>query len=53
MQVKGDRFRARARTASAEEKARMWKTMVAEWPSYDDYQASTERDIPVVVLERL
>ena len=53
VQVKGDRFRARARTASAEEKARMWKTMVAEWPSYDDYQASTERDIPVVVLERL
>ena len=53
VQGKGDRFRARARTASAEEKARMWKTMVAEWPSYDDYQASTERDIPVVVLERL
>lgn len=52
VQVKGDRFRARARTASAEEKARMWKTMVAEWPSYDDYQASTEREIPVVVLER-
>lgn len=52
VQVKGDRFRARARTASAEEKARMWKTMVAEWPSYDDYQESTEREIPVVVLER-
>jgi deazaflavin-dependent oxidoreductase (nitroreductase family) len=52
VQVKGDRFRARARTASAEEKARMWTTMVAEWPSYDDYQESTEREIPVVVLER-
>lgn len=52
VQVKGDRFRARARTANAEEKARMWKTMVAEWPSYDDYQESTEREIPVVVLER-
>lgn len=52
VQVKGDRFRARARTANAEEKARMWKTMVAEWPSYDDYQESTEREIPIVVLER-
>jgi deazaflavin-dependent oxidoreductase (nitroreductase family) len=53
VQVKGDRFRARARIASAEEKPRMWKTMVAEWPAYDEYQERTEREIPVVVLERL
>ena len=26
--------------------------MVAEWPSYDEYQASTSREIPVVLLER-
>jgi hypothetical protein len=31
----------------------MWRTMTAMWPDYDDYQASTERDIPVVVLERV
>jgi deazaflavin-dependent oxidoreductase (nitroreductase family) len=53
VQVKGDRFRARARTANAEEKPRMWKTMVAEWPAYDEYQEKTEREISVVVLERL
>ena len=52
MQIKGDRFKARARTASAEEKPEMWKTMTAEWPEYDDYQQRTEREIPVVVLER-
>jgi deazaflavin-dependent oxidoreductase (nitroreductase family) len=52
VQVKDDRFRARARTATADEKPEMWRTMVAEWPSYDEYQASTEREIPVVVLER-
>ncbi len=52
VQVKGDRFRARARTASAEEKPEIWRAMVAEWPAYDDYQAATEREIPVVVLER-
>ena len=52
VQVKGDRFKARARTASAEEKPEMWQTMVAEWPDYDDYQQQTEREIPVVVLER-
>ncbi len=53
VQVKGDRFKARARTATPEEKPRMWKTMVAEWPAYDEYQANTEREIPVVVLERI
>jgi len=53
VQVKGDRFKARARTATAEEKPAMWKTMVAEWPHYDAYQENTERVIPVVVLERI
>jgi deazaflavin-dependent oxidoreductase (nitroreductase family) len=52
VQVKGDRFRARARTASAEEKPDMWRTMAATWPPYDEYQRKTEREIPVVVLER-
>jgi deazaflavin-dependent oxidoreductase (nitroreductase family) len=52
VQVKGDVFKARARTASAEEQPEMWRTMVAEWPAYDQYQEQTERRIPVVVLER-
>ena len=53
VQVKADRFKAKARTASAGEKAEIWPTMVAEWPDYDAYQQRTEREIPVVVLERL
>jgi deazaflavin-dependent oxidoreductase (nitroreductase family) len=52
VQVKGDRFKAIARTATAEEKPEMWKTMVSEWPAYDEYQSKTDREIPVVVLER-
>jgi deazaflavin-dependent oxidoreductase (nitroreductase family) len=52
VQVKGDRFKAHARDATPEEKPAMWKTMTAEWPAYDDYQKRTERQIPVVVLER-
>src|SRR4051794_7278804 len=48
VQVKGDRFKAHARTAGAEEKPRLWQTMVAEWPSYDEYQRKTDRQIPVV-----
>ncbi len=52
IQVKGDRFKVRARDASADEKPEMWKTMTAEWPAYDEYQQKTDREIPVVVLER-
>ena len=52
VQVWGNRFRARARDATPEEKPAMWKQMVSQWPAYDDYQAKTDREIPVVVLER-
>jgi deazaflavin-dependent oxidoreductase (nitroreductase family) len=51
-QVKGDRFTARARDATPEEKPQMWKTMTEQWPDYDEYQKKTDREIPVVVLER-
>jgi deazaflavin-dependent oxidoreductase (nitroreductase family) len=50
IQVKGDVLPVRARTATAEEKARLWPVMVAEWPDYDKYQRSTPRDIPLVIL---
>jgi deazaflavin-dependent oxidoreductase (nitroreductase family) len=52
VQVKGDRFTARARTATPEEKPEMWRKMTSTWPAYDEYQEKTEREIPVVVLER-
>ncbi|MBN8867010.1 MAG: nitroreductase family deazaflavin-dependent oxidoreductase [Solirubrobacterales bacterium] len=52
VQIKGDKFTARARTAGDDEKAEIWPQMVAQWPAYDEYQAKTDRNIPVVVLER-
>jgi deazaflavin-dependent oxidoreductase (nitroreductase family) len=52
VQVLGDRFQAQAHTASAEEKAELWRLMTKEWPPYDEYQQKTDREIPVVVLER-
>ena len=52
VQVKADRFGAHARVATPEEKADMWSTMAAIWPAYDEYQTKTDREIPVVVLER-
>ncbi|WP_369215785.1 nitroreductase family deazaflavin-dependent oxidoreductase [Streptomyces flavofungini] len=53
VQIKGDRFTARARTATPDEKPDMWRTMVATWPAYEEYQTKTERSIPVVVLDRV
>ncbi|WP_062517630.1 nitroreductase family deazaflavin-dependent oxidoreductase [Demequina gelatinilytica] len=53
VQVRADRFPARARIATAEEKPAMWAAMVEAWPDYDAYQQRTDRDIPVVVLERV
>jgi len=52
VQIRGDRFAATARTASAEEKPEMWRAMAEVWPDYDEYQRGTDRDIPVVVLRR-
>ena len=51
VQVGPRRIKMRARTASAEEKPRLWSIMVREWPGYDGYQRNTDREIPVVVLE--
>ncbi|WP_166868829.1 MULTISPECIES: nitroreductase family deazaflavin-dependent oxidoreductase [unclassified Salinibacterium] len=40
-----------AREVTGEEKALWWARATAVWPAYDDYQAKTERQIPVFVLE--
>lgn len=53
VQVMADRFSARARAATAAEKPALWKTMTSIWPPYDEYQARTPREIPVVILERI
>jgi len=50
IQVKADHIPVVARTASADEKARLWDIVRGVWPNYDAYQARTDRDIPVVVL---
>ncbi|GAB3572378.1 nitroreductase family deazaflavin-dependent oxidoreductase [Amycolatopsis endophytica] len=52
VQIKGDRFPATARVATAGEKPAMWAKMTEVWPDYDEYQKKTPREIPVVVLER-
>ncbi len=41
-----------AREVHGDEKARWWALAVAAWPAYAEYQTKTDRQIPVVVLER-
>jgi deazaflavin-dependent oxidoreductase (nitroreductase family) len=53
VQVKADKFKARAHTATKEERARLWPKMVEIYGPYADYQKKTQREIPVVVLRRV
>jgi deazaflavin-dependent oxidoreductase (nitroreductase family) len=50
IQVWSDVIPVTARTATPEEKTRLWPTMTALWPDYDSYQQKTEREIPLVIL---
>jgi deazaflavin-dependent oxidoreductase (nitroreductase family) len=40
-----------AREVTGDEKAQWWARATEVWPSYDQYQAKTDRVIPVVLLE--
>jgi deazaflavin-dependent oxidoreductase (nitroreductase family) len=53
VQVMDERFTARARVATPEERPELWALMNREWPHYAEYQTRTDREIPVVVLERV
>ena len=47
----GDReVRVRAGEADPEEKVRLWQKMVEMYPTYDDYQRKTKREIPLLIL---
>ena len=41
----------RARVANADERARMWPKITADYTNYADYQTKTTREIPLVLLE--
>lgn len=51
VQVGTKHLKARARTATGEERARLWTKSLEFWPPYADYQKKTDREIPVVVLD--
>jgi len=52
VQILGERFPAVAREVFGDEKARLWPLLADRLPYFNEYQASTERTIPLLVLER-
>ncbi len=52
IEVLAEEIPVRASVAEGDERARLWAAMTEVWPAYDDYQAKTDREIPIVVLER-
>jgi proline iminopeptidase len=53
VQLLDDVFPARAYTAEGAERERLWTLVNEVWPHYAEYQQRTDREIPVVVLERV
>jgi len=51
VQIGTTKIKARARTVTGEERARLWEKSLEFWPPYADYQKKTDREIPVVVLD--
>lgn len=54
VQIRAERFSARARPATTAEKPPLWRQMASIFPQYDAYQAKAARagrEIPLVILE--
>ena len=51
VQVGTKKLKAKARTVTGEERAKLWPVALKFWPPYADYAKKTEREIPVVVLD--
>ena len=52
IQVGTERRQVRARTAKPEERKRLWPKAVDAYSGYAGYQKRTDREIPLVILER-
>lgn len=53
VQLGADVHQVRARQTDGEERDRLWRQMADIYADYDEYQAVTDREIPVLVLERV
>ena len=53
VELPGEKFEARAVVVSGDERARLYRAQADAMPNFDEYAAKTDREIPVVVLERV
>jgi deazaflavin-dependent oxidoreductase (nitroreductase family) len=53
VEVGTETFDVEARVADGEERERIWNAHKQEWPPFADYEAKTDRQIPVVLLQRV
>jgi deazaflavin-dependent oxidoreductase (nitroreductase family) len=52
VEVGADTLDVTVREAKGEERDRLWDRQKAEYPQFADYEKSTDRVIPVLILER-
>jgi deazaflavin-dependent oxidoreductase (nitroreductase family) len=52
IEIGADKYDAIASVVTGEEREELWKKQVAAAPYFADYQAKTDREIPVIVLDR-
>jgi deazaflavin-dependent oxidoreductase (nitroreductase family) len=52
IQVLAEEIPVTAGVAEGDERERLWSLMAEVWPAYDEYQARTDRQIPVVIFTR-
>jgi hypothetical protein len=52
VKIANEEFTARWRQLEGGERKHVWEQMAALYPPFTAYQAKTEREIPVIVLER-
>jgi deazaflavin-dependent oxidoreductase (nitroreductase family) len=53
IEIGPDEYDVVARVADGDERERIWSTQKERYPGFEDYERSTSRTIPVVVLERV
>jgi deazaflavin-dependent oxidoreductase (nitroreductase family) len=53
LELPNETYAARARVAQGEERTRLFRAMADKMPNFDQYQSKTERELPVVVFERV
>ena len=50
VEIRGERRAMAARVVGEDERAALWPRLLEMWPAWEDYQARTDEEVPVVRL---